>query len=144
MVPVPAGRHFSNCFRPGSGPPPVRTILWRKKANSLVPAIVFSPLHGPFRKREGLVLVYVFRCPSQNDFTHFFLDGCSGYFFFAQERGRGSPRRQEGGGGGQEGGGVSQERVARCLEGVCEEFAGGGGEGALNFFFSGPNFRPSP
>ena len=33
-------------------PPPVHMLLQRKKANSLVPAII-SPLHGLFRKRGG-------------------------------------------------------------------------------------------
>ena len=47
FVPVPAGRHFSNFFRPDSGPPPVHMLLQRKQANSFVPAIFF-PMAWPF------------------------------------------------------------------------------------------------
>ena len=50
MVLVPAGRHFSNYFRPDSAPPPIHMNLQRKKANSLVPAIFF-PIAWPFWKK---------------------------------------------------------------------------------------------
>ena len=52
-------------------------LLQRNKANSLVPAS-FSPLHGLFRERGGLVLVYVFLSPPKNMFLIFFslFSGC--------------------------------------------------------------------
>ena len=56
-------------------PPPVHMLLHRKKANSFVPAI-FSPLHGHFRKKGGLVPVYVFLFPlwgSQSELNDLYL-----------------------------------------------------------------------
>ena len=46
-------------------PNPARMLLQRKKAHSLVPAIL-SPLHGLLRKRGGLVLVYVLLVPDRH------------------------------------------------------------------------------
>ena len=43
---------FFEFFRPDSGTPPVSMLLQRKKANSLVPAIL-SPFHSLFRKGGG-------------------------------------------------------------------------------------------
>ena len=61
LVPVPAGGPFSIFFRPDSGPsPPVRMLLQRKDRQIHWYRPFFSPLHGLFRKGEGLVLVYVF------------------------------------------------------------------------------------
>ena len=59
---------FFEFFRPDSGPPPVHMLLQRKKAIHLYRPF-FSPWHGLFRKKGGLVPVYVFIFPVAQAFT---------------------------------------------------------------------------
>ena len=59
FVPVPAGRHFSNFFRPDSGTPRYTCFYSEKKANSFVPAIFF-PMAWPFWKKGGDWCRYTF------------------------------------------------------------------------------------
>ena len=63
FVPVPAGRHFSNFFRPDSGPPPGTYAFTAKKGKFICTGHVFPHGMAFLEKRGGLVPVNVFIFP---------------------------------------------------------------------------------